>query len=76
MINKDIIGCNGFGFMGVGGQSLSVWLLIPLLFSPFSPGSLYDRKKLSQISPDGTYSCLQGVVCAHLKGSYVFNEVM
>jgi len=33
--SKDIIACNGFGFKGVGGHSLSVWLLIPLLFPSF-----------------------------------------
>ena len=32
---KDIIACNGFGFKGVGGHSLSMWLLIPLLFPLF-----------------------------------------
>ena len=48
----------------------------PTTLSPFPPGFLYDRKKLSQLCQDGTCSCLQGVVCAHLKGSYVFNKVM
>jgi len=33
---KDIITCDGFDFKGVGGHSLSMWLLIPLFF-PFFP---------------------------------------
>jgi len=33
--NKNIVACSGFGFKGVGGHLLSVWLLIPLLFPHF-----------------------------------------
>jgi len=40
VISKDIIAYNGFGFKGVGGHSLSVWLLIPLLFPLFPRFSL------------------------------------
>jgi len=40
MTSKDIIAYNGFGFKGVGGHSLSVWLLIPLLFTLFPRFSL------------------------------------
>jgi len=61
--SEDSIACNGFGFKEVGGHSLSVWLLIPLLFSLF-PGFSCDRKKLSQLCQAGVYSHLQGVICA------------
>jgi len=64
---KDIIACNGFGFKGVKGHSLSVWLLIPLRFSLFPPGFLCDRKKLSQPCEDGLYSHLQSIMCAYLR---------
>jgi len=64
---KDIIAYNGFGFTEVGGQSLSVWLLIPLLFPPFPPGFPCHRKKLSQLHQDGAYSRLQGVMFAYLR---------
>jgi len=33
---KGITACNCFGFKGAGEYSLSVWLLIPLLFPLFS----------------------------------------
>jgi len=46
---KDIIAYNGFDSKGVGGHSLRVWLLIPILFSPFSPGFLYDRWKSTHL---------------------------
>ena len=66
---KDTIAWNGFSFKGVGAHSLSVRLLIPQLFPLFSPGFLYDQKKLSQICPDGIYSFLQGLVYAHFEGT-------
>jgi len=36
----SIIACNCFGFKGAREFSLSVWLLIPLLFPPFSQAFL------------------------------------
>jgi len=66
MASKDIISCNGFSFKGVGRHSLSVWLLIPLLFPLFPPGVVCDRKNLSSLYQDGVYSHLQDVMCAYL----------
>jgi len=46
--SKDIIAYNGFCFKGVGGHSLSVWLLIHYFF-PFFLGFLCDRWKSSPL---------------------------
>jgi len=47
---KDIIACNGFGFKGVRGHSLSVWLLIPQLFPLFPRFSLWQEEVESAMS--------------------------
>jgi len=39
--SKDVIAYNDFVFKGVGGHSVSVWLLIPLLFPLFPRFSLW-----------------------------------
>jgi len=41
---KDIIAYNGFGFKGFGRHSLSVWLLIPLLFPHFPHVGIMTRR--------------------------------
>ena len=76
MTIKDIIADNGFGFMGVGGHSLSMWLLISLLFPLFRPGFLCDRKKLSKLCRSGSYPCLKGVKCAHSEVVSLLDDVI
>jgi len=44
MTIKDSTTCNGFSFKGVGGHSLSVWLLIPLLFPLLPRFSLWPEE--------------------------------
>jgi len=64
--------CNGFDFKGVGGHSLSVWLLIPLLFPPFPQVFLVARRTwVSYVNMESILACK--VSCVPI---YVFNEAM
>ena len=74
MAIKDIIAYNDFGFKGIEGHSLSMRLLIRLLFLPFSLGFLYDKKKLSQLCRSRSYPCLKGVKCAHSEVVSLLND--
>jgi len=55
---KDIIGYNGFGFKGVSEHSLSVWLLIPLLFPPFSQvGIMTSTSRVTYVKMESILAC-------------------
>ena len=48
----------------------------PTTLFPFSPGFLYDRKKLSQLRRNGSYPCLKGVKCAHSEVVSLLDDVI
>jgi len=66
-----IIAYNGFGFKESENTHWTCGCSSHYFF-PFFPGLHYDEKEPSHLCQDEFYSCLQGVICAHLKGSYMF----
>jgi len=65
---KDITVYNDFGFKE--SEILNECVVAhPIILSPFSPSVHYDKLKPSYLCQDGVYPYLQGIMCAHLKGS-------
>ena len=48
----------------------------PTTPSPFSPGFLYDRKKLSQLYQNESYPYLKGVKCAHSEVVSLLDDII
>ena len=48
----------------------------PITRSLFSPGFLYDRKKLSQLCRNGSYPRLKGVKCAQSEVVTLLDDVI
>jgi len=48
----------------------------PTILSPFSPGFLYDRNKLSQLYRNGSYLYLKGVKGAHSEVVSLLDDVL
>ena len=48
----------------------------PTTLSPFSPGFLYDRKKLTQLCRNASHPCLKGVQCARSEVVSLLDDVI